>query len=143
MGKDGGQLNAPEAGIALADAARVQQVVNRGENRWPARYLGAFGLAMLLLFPLIGLLGPAGVVSFTTGWAVVISVMVPYATRQRVTRGGQSRRMLVAWGAWAAIYGAALVLGEVFFRAQIAYWVPAAFLVAAPLLVGAWWVSRS
>ena len=54
-------------------------------------------------------------------------VMVPYGTRQRVTRRGQSRRMLVAWGTWAAVYGAALIVGEVFFMAQVTYWVPAAF----------------
>ncbi len=143
MSQDAGQLDALEARTALADAARVRQAVNGGEHRWPARYLGAFGIAMLVLFPLIGLLGPVGVVIFMTGWVVVISVMVPYATRQRVTRRGQSRRMLVAWGTWAAVYGAALVVGEVFFMAQAAYWVPAAFVVAAPLLVGAWWVSRS
>ncbi|MDQ2760946.1 MAG: hypothetical protein M3Y17_11130 [Actinomycetota bacterium] len=143
MSQDAGQLDAPEARTALADADRVRQAVNGGENRWPTRYLLAFGIAILVLFPLIGLLGPVGVVSFTTGWIVVIAIMVPYATRQRVTRRGQSRRMYVAWGTWAAVYGAALVLGEVFFKGQAAYWIPAAFLVAAPLLVGAWWVSRS
>lgn len=124
--------------------AAARQSVADGEGRWKARYLAGFGVAIGLLFPVIGLAPPpVGVPFFTVAWVLVVTVMVRYGTRQRVTRRGQGRRMGITFATWAAVYGGALVAGELAFMGNPAYWIPMAVVVAAPFLVGAGWAART
>jgi hypothetical protein len=79
----------------------------------------------------------------TTAWSAAIGMIVSYgASRRLVRRRGRFARHAVIWTAWALIYGTALAVGVAFFRGQLAYWLPMAVVVSAPLLLGAWWASR-
>ncbi len=135
-------VSAKEARTALDAAGRARQAVTEAERNWPATYLAAFGVAMLVVFPMIGLLGPAGVMASMALWVAVIAVMVTFAAQQRVTIRGRGRVIGASFAVWAVVYAACLFTGEFLFAGRPAYWLPMALVVAAPLLVGAWWSRR-
>jgi hypothetical protein len=133
-----------EARSRLDDAARARTAVASSERRWWRFYLGSAGLAILVLFPLIGLLPVGGGSSaFVTAWSAAIGMIVSFSARKRlVRRRGQAMRHALVWASWAVIYGAALAIGVAFLRGQPAYWIPMGVVVSAPLFLGAWWAGR-
>lgn len=135
-------VTADEATEALDAASRAQRAVRSAERNWPVVYLAAFGVAMLAVFPMIGLLGAVGVGSAMAVWVALIAVMVGFAGRQRVTSRGRGRVIGVSFAVWAVVYGALLLVGEIYFPGRPAYWLPMALVAAAPLLVGAFWARR-
>lgn len=121
---------------ALRDAAAARSAL-AVRGGWPRGYLLAFAAGSLVVVPLIGLAGAAGLVVAMCLWVVLISVMVSWAQRQRVhPRDGRSRQGW-AWATWALLYGAAIFLGEFFFPGRPAFWIPAAVVVAASMAVWA------
>jgi Flp pilus assembly protein TadB len=145
MAEHNAELTVEEARRRLDDVDRARRAVQSGERRWWFAYLGSAGLAILVLFPLIGLLpaGP-GASAFVTAWSTAIGMIVSYSARKRlVRRRGQAMRHALVWGTWAVVYGTALALGVGFFRGRPAYWIPMAVVVSAPLLAGAWWAARA
>jgi hypothetical protein len=137
-------LSVQEARSRLDDAARARTAVASSERRWWLLYLGSAGLAILVLFPLIGLLPASGGSSaFVTAWSAAIGMIVSFSARKRlVRRRGQAMRHAVVWASWAVIYGTALAIGVAFLRGQPAYWIPMGVVVSAPLFLGAWWAGR-
>ncbi|HEX3607132.1 MAG TPA: hypothetical protein VH134_14515 [Candidatus Dormibacteraeota bacterium] len=144
MSEPTSDISVHEARAGLEEAARARRAVQSGERRYWFAYLGSAGIAILILFPLIGLLpvgGGSGAV--TTAWSAAIGMIVSYgASRRLVRRRGRFARHAVIWATWALVYGTALAVGVAFFRGQLAYWLPMAVVVSAPLLLGAWWASR-
>ncbi len=75
----------------------------------------------------------------TTLWIVVISVMSSWGARQRVVLRGNTRRSLLAFGGWGVLYGAAPLVGLLRYPQRPAFWLPAAVIVALPLVLVACW----
>ncbi len=130
---------APTAAHARSQLGRAgsagAQLAARG--RWFRAYLLAFGLGSLALVVLLGL-GDRGVmVAAMVGWGVLVAVMAVWASRQRVQLAGAGRRLTAAFAVWGVLYGLTLVIGLSLAPGAPAFWVPAALVVAAPLLVAA------
>jgi MFS family permease len=68
---------------------------------------------------------------------VVAVVSLTTLPRARASRAGFARRFLGAMIGWAMVFAATLTVGLLVARAQVAYWVIAAVVAAAPLVVGA------
>lgn len=131
-----------EARRALEAVGQRSRAVRAGQRDWPSLCLAAYGTAILVVFPMIGLLGRAGVLAAMGLWVVLVSVTVSFAARQHVTAVGRIRVIGTSFAAWAAVYGGALFTGEFAFPGRLSFWLPATLLVAAPLFVGAWWAQR-
>jgi peptidoglycan/LPS O-acetylase OafA/YrhL len=144
MSDEHAEVSLREARARLDEASRARDTVRARDQRWWLAYLGSAGVAILILFPLIGLLpSGTGASIFTTAWSAGVGILVSYSGRRRVVRrAGHAWRVVAIWGSWAVVYAAALTLGELFFRGRPAYWLPMDVVVAAPLLIGAWWSSR-
>lgn len=139
MSQQSHPLTRDEAAAALDAAGRAGHSVTAAERNWPAIYLAAFGIAILVAFPMIGLVSRLGGLAL---WLAVVVVMASYARRQRVTSRGRGRVIGVSFAVWAVLYGAGICAGEFFFQGRAAFWLPMSLVVAAPLLVGAWWARR-
>jgi hypothetical protein len=76
-------------------------------------------------------------------WGAFMLVMGLWASRQPAVRAGGGRRALPYWIGSGFFYAVALVVGVNRFQGESGYWIPAAVLVGAPLIVGAWRESRA
>ncbi len=133
---------APTAPTAAYARRQLSQAGSAGSDlaargRWFRTYLLAFGVESLVLVVLLGLGGRGVMVAAMVGWGVLVAVMAGWASRQRVQLTGAGRRLTVAFAAWGVLYGLALVIGLSSAPGAPAFWVPAAVVVAAPLLVAA------
>lgn len=128
------------ADAALGEVERAQAAVRTG-SRWTARYLGACGIASLIFVTLTGLFpGRGGTV--TAFWVGVVGAAVYYARRQWVSWQGFRRLNDLAFAAWGLLWTGTAVLGFALFPGRPIFWVPAAFVVAAPLFTAAWRSAR-
>ena len=73
-----------------------------------------------------------------TLWGGLIVVMLIWAHRQRAIASGLGRRVPFYFIASRLLYTVALVVGITRFKGEPAYWIPAAIIVGAPMIVGAW-----
>lgn len=120
-------------GAAAASSARV-----RGPARWMSVYLGVFGLGFGVLTLLLGLVHerPLRAV-LLAGWAVLCLAVVAWAARRPAHLAGTGARTGRYWMLTAVLYGIALAAGLPQEDAGLGYWLPAAVVVALPMLVGA------
>jgi hypothetical protein len=72
--------------------------------------------------------------AYALALAVLSATLLPGAS---VTKTGMGRRWTTAMLVWGAVYGTCMIVGLVAFRAEPAFWVPAAVVTALPLAVGA------
>jgi len=102
-------------------------------------YLAVFGVGFAVLTLVLGLVEPLSLrlILISTGWPLLIGVMVVWATRRPASLRGSSSRVIKYWIGTAALYGIALVIGTPGLVGEARYWIPAAVVVAAPLLIGA------
>jgi hypothetical protein len=138
--QQGQQEMDPQAALAHADRLR-RRVTDR--SRWYGRFLGIFGLAVMVVTPLWGLLtGGTAAVVLNVAWVTFIIVISGYARRQPVAGRGMARRYLLIIGSWAVIYAVVLVPGFVLFAHNPAWWIPGGLAAAAPFFLGTYLERR-
>ena len=135
------KMTPADARSALADADGARAALT-GRGRWVRGYLIAFAAGSVALVLLLGLAGRAGLIAGMTIWFVLVVTAVAWSSRQRVVLPGSGRLLGIAFGVWGALYGIALAVGLTTAPGSAAYWVPAAVVVALPLLGGAALVGR-
>jgi len=72
--------------------------------------------------------------AYAAALGVLSVTLLPGAT---VSKSGMGRRWLRALLWWGAVYAACMVVGLYLFRAEPAFWLPAAVVTALPLALGA------
>ncbi len=60
-----------------------------------------------------------------------------------VTKRGMERRWVPAMTTWGVLYGITLVVGLTWLRDSSLFWLVSAFVVSAPLAIGAWREGRA
>jgi hypothetical protein len=60
-----------------------------------------------------------------------------------VSKEGMGRRSAAAMGGWGVAYGVTLFVGLTWLRESALFWLVSAFVVSAPLAVGAWREGRA
>jgi hypothetical protein len=139
MDKD---LTPDDARAALVGATSSAQRL-RHLARWASTQLLVFGIGMGLVTLAVGLvesklLGAAVFVA----WGV-LAVLMSYWTRRRTAHlPGTSARIAPYWALGFAFYAVAIAAGGDEYG-NPAYWVPAAVVVALPLLVGSFRERRA
>ncbi|MDQ1654073.1 MAG: hypothetical protein QOI35_3273 [Cryptosporangiaceae bacterium] len=130
---------------AQADLARADESARRigTRARWMSVYLAVFGVGFGALTLVLGLAGSASMTVVMPLWGVLIAVMVVWSQRQLATRRGTGRRIAGYWIGTSVLYGVALFAGLSRFQGRPAFWIPAALVVAAPLLAGAFRERRA
>jgi len=131
-----------EAAAALDRASRLAWTTRAQGWRWVRRYLTGWAVASVGLVLTIGLGGRAGFFVGMAVWAVVVAAGTAWSSRQGATAAGTARRIFVGAASWAVVYGVALFAGMSLWPGLVAYWVPAALVSAAPLLLAAWLPTR-
>lgn len=127
-----------DAAAALAHADALEAEVRR-HSQWYARFLVLYGVAALLMVLMIGLNpGPVGAIASMAVWVSALTGLLIYAFKQPVTRAGFARRHVLIIGSWGALYLAVLLPGSAWFEGDLAWWLPGAFVVALPGLIGAY-----
>jgi len=127
-----------DAQVALAAASTAASRVRR-RARWMSTYLAVFAGGFAALTLLLGVVQPLSLrmSAFTIGWPLLIAGMVIWAARQPARLRGTLRRVSKYWTTTGICYGAVLAVGTPRFIGQPLYWLPAAVLVAAPMVLGA------
>lgn len=127
---------------AAADLAHAEQAAGRIrlESGWMARYLAVFAAGFGTLTLILGLVEPFWLRMTISGvlWVALVTGMVVWASRRRAAPSGGMRRTVWGWIGTGVSYAVALFVGTPAQLGNVAYWVPAAVVVALPLAVVAW-----
>ena len=126
---------------AAADLARAGAATSRvrDESRWAVRHFAVFAVGWAVLTLVLGLVFPLWLRLTVAGvlWIPLVTGMVTWAHRRRASSRGMVRRNAWAFGTAGVLYIAAVVVGTPGQLGNVAYWVPAAVVVAVPLAVAA------
>ncbi len=103
-------------------------------------YLATFAGGFAGLTLLLGLMRPLWLRMsiFGVAWPLLIVSMQMWAARRPAHLHATRRRVAKYWIGTGALYGAVLVVGTPALLGRALYWIPAAALVATPLLIGSW-----
>ncbi len=131
---------------AIADLARAGRAAGRVRYRarWMATYFTVFGVGFGAVTLILGLIQPLALrmTIFAACWPALMIGMVLWSRGQRAAPRGRFRG-LWAWVATGLLYGAALLAGMPALEGRVAYWVPAAVIVALPLCAAGWRERRA
>ena len=125
-----------DAHASLLDAAAARERLI-GRARWTRRYFSLFAVASLVMVPTIGMGGVRAVLPTLLGWAVVMVALIAWAKRQGVIGRGSWRLHGFTWGAWGVLWMVTVNVGVRLYPGVAAFWLPAALVVTAPLVVAA------
>lgn len=131
---DAPQREDAERLLTEAGGAR-ERLAGRGR---PIRvYLLGYAVTTLVVFPIVGLAGyPADLIAVGALIAIT-SALGWWAQRRPVTERGGNRRKTLGSIGWVLLYLVAAVIGLELFPGEPGYWIPAAVVVAAPLVLAA------
>ncbi len=128
----------PDAARAALDSATSVQESVRARAGWMGFYMTAFGVGFGGAAFLLGMVEQfwwrMGL--FLGIWLVFVLAMVRWAATRPASLQTSMRRTAPAWIGTGVLYGAALFVGTGRFQGEIAFWGPAALLVAVPLVIG-------
>lgn len=131
-----------DAANAVDRADRLARTVAE-RSAWYPRFLLVFGVAVLIVTPLWGLLtSGTGSVVLNLAWVAFIVGITWYVRRQGVAARGTARRYLWVIAVWAVIYAVVLIVGLALFAHSPAWWIPSGLAAAAPFFVGAYREQR-
>lgn len=135
-------LTADQARAALADAtssaARLRQ-----RARWASTQLQVLGLGMGAITVAVGLIESKVIgAAVFVAWGVLALVMHRWSGRRSAHLTGTTSRTARYSALSFALYGVAIAAGGGSYG-DPTYWVPAAVLVAVPMLVGAFRERRA
>ncbi|MHB8295033.1 MAG: hypothetical protein ACYDH5_10510 [Acidimicrobiales bacterium] len=125
-----------EAVVALAHVGALGDTA-RGGARWTVRLLVAYGLAVLIYVPWVGVLPVAGILVATGLWFAFCAATVVFAYRQRVSPRGFGLLWAVVFSSFGLLWSVASAVGIGSFRGDLVYWLPAALVISMPFFVGA------
>ena len=133
------EVNSRQAQADLARADRASAAVQR-RTRWISTYLGAFAAGFGALTLVLGLVDQPQVrlVTATGLWVAFVVLMATWARRQPAAGRRANVQTAPYWAASMVCYLIVLLSGLPGRQGQVAFWIPAAILVAAPLAFGAW-----
>ena len=131
---------AAAAALTYADQARTKasHAVLTG-SAWTSRFLGAFGVTTMVCIILTGVLGA---IAYIASWVAFGVISTWFARRERVSWRGFDRLSGRSFRVWLVLQSAAGAVGFNFFVGEVAYWIPVAFVVSAPMFVGAWYAAH-
>lgn len=105
-----------DAANAVERADRLARTVAE-RSAWYPRFLLVFGVAVLIVTPLWGLLtSGTGSVVLNLAWVAFIVGITWYVRRQGVAARGTARRYLWVIAVWAVIYAVVLTVGLALLR---------------------------
>lgn len=140
-------LPRPDPGMAAAALAHADQrraaaqEAVRARSGWTAHYLWAYGAASVAFVLAISLPGRPGASAASLVvivlWEALVALFCVYRRRQAVIWRGFGRVQAWAFCVWTLLWAAASGIGFGWFPGDPGFWVPAAFVVSAPLFVGA------
>jgi len=130
----------PDAARAALVAATHSAAQVRTRAQWMSTYLAAFAGGFAGVTLLLGLMRPVWLrmILFGLAWPLLIVSMQMWAARRPAHLHATRRRVAKYWIGTGALYGAVLVVGTPALLGRALYWIPAAVLVATPLLIGSW-----
>jgi hypothetical protein len=132
---------------AKADLARADDVAGRVRRhaRWMWLYLAVFAAGFGGITLILGLVQPLWLrmTIFGVLWPYLVVGMVVWSRQQPAASRDGRRRALWAWVATPVLYSAAVWVGTPSQLGRVAYWLPAAVVVAVPLAVAAWRERRA
>ena len=136
-------MSREDAAAALQKAGRASESVRR-DSRWAARYLVLFALAFAAAMLVFGLVPDIRVSMpiFITMWVPLVIAATTWANRQRSAPLRLGRWFGAAFAGTGVLYAAGLFIGLAWQRGNPLFWIPAALVAAAPMLVIAWLVNR-
>ena len=129
----------------VADADRLAGSVDAAARGY-ARYLLGLGTVTAAWFVALGLVGASdrGVLITGVGFGLAVAALsVGILPRVPASRRGFARRWVASMAGWAVTLAVTLTVGLLVFRPDLAYWLVAAPLAAAPALIGALAERRS
>ena len=129
----------PEAARAALDSAAAAHEGVRSRSRWMPTYMAAFGLGFGGIALVLGMVESFAwrMGLFASIWIVFVTAMVRWAATRRASARNAGRRLVLPWLGTSVLYAAALLVGTDRFQGEIAYWGPAAIIIALPLVLGA------
>lgn len=122
---------------ALANAARTSDRL-RARARWASTKLAVTGIGMGLLTLAVGLVEKdvLAIVVFAA-WGGLVAATAWWERRRTAHLPGTPERTGRYWAMSFALYAVAIACGVARPDGDVAFWVPAAVVVAVPMLVGA------
>ena len=131
--------DATEAAHLVATAERLGRAVRDGSSWRYVAWLTGMAAADVGYLAALGVADadPDVLVVSLAFVASVAGLSLGLLPGARASSAGFSRRWVTAVAAWGALYAVALVVGLLAFRAEPAFWLPAAVVTALPLVLGA------
>ena len=127
-----------QAASALEQASRLAASTRAQGWRWVRLYLTGWALAAAGLVLALGLGGRVGFFVGMSAWAGLVTVGVLWSARQGTMAAGTRRRLILGAAGWAAVFAVTLFGGLDRYAGDVAFWVVAAAVNTAPLLLAAW-----
>ena len=133
-------LPSPHEAAALVGTADRMSSAVRGAASWRyVAWLTGMAVATVMYLVAMGLVdGDTEVLVLSVPFAASVAVLsVALLPGSRVSTVGFGRRWVGAVVGWGLLYAASMLLGLLVFRGEVAFWLPAAFVTALPLVLGA------
>lgn len=137
---------APDANRLLAESERLSASVRAAESYRYVGWLIGMAAASALYLTSLGVAGndEVNIVATSAVFLAVVAVLsVSLLPGARVAKRGFSTRWGMAVGAWGAVFGAVMAVGLPIFPGALWFWIPAGFISAVPLIVGARMEARA
>ncbi|MDQ2623576.1 MAG: hypothetical protein M3Y20_00305 [Actinomycetota bacterium] len=128
----------PDAARAALDSAASAEASVRAHARWMPVYMIAFGLGFGGIAILLGMVDSFAwrMGLFAAIWLVFVVTMVRWASTRPASARRVGRRLVLPWVGTSVLYGVALFVGTGRFQGELAFWLPAAVVIALPLVIG-------
>ena len=125
-------------GLLGSSTSAAAAIRGAGQNRH-AQWLTGMATASFMYLVAMGIAATdpdvlVASLAFAFAVAALCLTLLPTAP---VAKSGMKRRWLRSLIAWGLLFGIAMPVGLVVFRAEPLYWAPAALVVALPLAIGA------
>lgn len=128
-----------EAEELIATADRLGRAVRDGSSWRYVSWLAGTAVANLMYLTALGVVGTdTAVLVISAAFGVcLLGLSLALLPGVRVNKAGFSRRWIAAVVGWGVAYALTMGLGVVFFRGELAFWLPAAAISTLPLVLGA------
>ena len=127
----------PDAARDALDSAAAAHAGVREKASWMSTYLIAFGLGVGGAAILLGMVESFWwrIGLFLVIWLAFVAAMVRWAATRPAALRTSMRRTAPGWIGTGALYAIALFLGTGRFQGELRFWLPAAVVIALPLVV--------
>ena len=134
-------MNEIDARLAAAERARERV---RRRSRWPKWMYIGYAAAGFVYITINGLPVPDGVFwgAFAL-WIAVAAVLTVFAMSRRVVPRPYETLFPRVVAVWVAAWMIVFIAGAIFFKHNLAWWLPGAVVTSGIMLVGGWLDARS